>query len=51
MEHLASRRKLWYTISLIVILPGLLSLILFGLRRGIEFTGGTLWELEFSQEV
>ena len=51
MEHLASRRKLWYTLSLIVILPGVISLILFGLKRGIEFTGGTLWELEFSQPV
>jgi preprotein translocase subunit SecF len=51
MEHLASRRKVWYTISLIVILPGLLSLLLFGLKRGIEFTGGTLWELEFAQPV
>ncbi len=51
MAHLASRRHLWYTISLIVILPGLLSLILFGLNRGIDFTGGTLWELKFDKSV
>lgn len=51
MDHLVSRRKTWYTLSLVFILPGLLSLILFGLNRGIEFTGGTLWEIEFSQEV
>jgi preprotein translocase subunit SecF len=51
MEHLASRRKVWYTISLIVILPGFISLVLFGLNRGIEFTGGTLWELGFDQPV
>ena len=51
MEHLASRRKIWYTISLIIILPGFISLVLFGLNRGIEFTGGTLWELEFAQPV
>ena len=51
MEHLASRRKLWYTISLIIILPGFISLIVFGLNRGIEFTGGTLWEIEFTQPV
>jgi preprotein translocase subunit SecF len=31
--------------------PGLISLILFGLNRGIEFTGGTLWELEFNEEI
>jgi preprotein translocase subunit SecF len=51
MEHLASRRKLWYTISLIVIVPGLISLVLFGLNRGIDFTGGTLWELKFDHSI
>jgi preprotein translocase subunit SecF len=51
MEHLASKRKLWYTISLIVIIPGLISLILFGLNRGIDFTGGTLWELKFEKSI
>lgn len=51
MNHLASRRYLWFTISLIVIIPGVISLILFGLRLGIDFTGGTLWELEFERNV
>ncbi len=51
MEHLASRRKTWYLISLAIIIPGLLSLIFTGMNRGIEFTGGTLWELEFQQDV
>jgi preprotein translocase subunit SecF len=51
MEHLASRRKTWYLISVIVILPGVISLILFGLNLGIDFTGGTLWELDFNRAV
>jgi preprotein translocase subunit SecF len=46
--HLASRRNLWFLISLVVILPGLVSLVLFGLRLGIDFTGGTLWEVRFA---
>ena len=49
--HLAGKRYLWFAISLIVILPGVISLILFGLKLGIDFTGGTLWELEFEQTV
>jgi preprotein translocase subunit SecF len=49
MEHLASKRKLWFTISLILIIPGLISLLLFGLKLGIDFTGGTLWEVKFNQ--
>jgi preprotein translocase subunit SecF len=51
MEHLASRRKIWYLISLIAILPGVLSLIVFGLKLGIDFTGGTLWELQFNRPI
>ncbi len=51
MEHLASRRKIWYAISLIAIVPGLISLVLFGLKLGIDFTGGTLWEIQFNQSV
>lgn len=51
MEHLASRRKIWYAISMIAIVPGLISLVLFGLKLGIDFTGGTLWEIQFNQSV
>jgi preprotein translocase subunit SecF len=49
MTRLASKRKLWFIISLVVIIPGLISLLFFGLRLGIDFTGGTLWEVRFSQ--
>ena len=49
MEHLASKRNLWFTISLILVIPGLISLLLFGLKLGIDFTGGTLWEVRFHQ--
>ncbi|MGH2615357.1 MAG: protein translocase subunit SecF [Thermomicrobiales bacterium] len=49
MTRLASKRKLWFAISLLVIIPGLISLLLFGLRLGIDFTGGTLWEVRFAQ--
>ncbi len=49
MTRLASKRKLWFTISLLVIVPGLISLFFSGLKLGIDFTGGTLWEVRFSQ--
>ncbi|CAN5778377.1 protein translocase subunit SecF [soil metagenome] len=51
MQNLASRRHLWYLISLIAIVPGVISLLLFGLRLGIDFTGGTLWELQFDRTI
>lgn len=49
MTRLASKRKLWFAISLMVIVPGLISLLFSGLKLGIDFTGGTLWEVRFSQ--
>ena len=51
MENLASKRKLWFTISLIIILPGLISLLFFGLKLGIDFTGGSQVLLQFDQSV
>ena len=38
---------LYFLISAIVILPGLFSLLKWGLKPSIDFTGGTLLELEF----
>jgi preprotein translocase subunit SecF len=49
MTQLASKRKLWFTISLVVIIPGLISLLYSGLKLGIDFTGGTLWEVRFAE--
>jgi len=51
MEHLASRRHIYYLISLIVLIPGIISLAVWGLRLGIDFTGGTLWEVQFQQSI
>ncbi len=40
------RRKLWFIISLALILPGIVALMLWGLRPGIDFTGGQLMEIK-----
>ena len=39
------RRKLWWVFSTLVILAGLLSLVTQGLNLGIDFEGGTSWEV------
>ena len=39
------RRKIWFALSAAVILAGLLSLLTQGLNYGIEFEGGTSWEV------
>ncbi|CAN5637537.1 protein translocase subunit SecF [soil metagenome] len=51
MGSLASNRKYWYIISILLLLPGVVALILFRLNLGIDFTGGTIWELEFEEPV
>src|ERR1035438_1032048 len=40
--NLIGKRKIWYTISLIMIVPGVISLFLFGLKLGIDFSSGEL---------
>ena len=51
MDKLATKRNYWYVLSLILVTPGVIALLLWGLNLGIDFTGGTIWELEFEQSV
>ncbi len=39
------RRRLWFTISAVIILAGLVSLGVRGLNLGIDFKGGTQWQI------
>lgn len=51
MIDLVGNRNRWFLLSLILLIPGTVSLIVYGLNLGIDFTGGTSWELEMSQPV
>ncbi len=44
-----NRRKLWYAISLAMIIPSLIFFFMGGLKLGIDFTGGSLMELAFEK--
>jgi len=46
MLDLVGKRYWWFGISLLLIIPGLIFLVMpgGGLRAGIDFSGGTLWE-------
>jgi len=43
------RYKIWFLISALIIIPGLISLSIWKLNLGIDFAGGTLIELSFDQ--
>ncbi len=50
MIDLVGKRWLFFLISAIIIIPGLISLIIPpGLQLGVDFTGGTLWEVKFDK--
>ena len=57
MYRLVERRKLWFLVSLIGILPGILFIIWNVSSAGtllplsIDYTGGTQWEMRFSEPV
>ncbi len=46
-----NKRKLWYAISAVLLLVGVVSLLFRGLNLGIDFTGGNIMQLQFSQTV
>ena len=46
-----NRSKLWFAISLLIIIPGIFCMFTKGFNFGIDFTGGTIIEMEFQQEV
>lgn len=48
---IAGRGKIWFILSLIIIIPGLISMATRGLNFGIDFTGGTIIDLKFEQPV
>jgi len=49
MFDIVGKRYWFYLISAIVVVPGLISLVLFGLHFSIDFTGGSILELQFEE--
>jgi preprotein translocase subunit SecF len=48
MLQIVKRRYLFFGISLLVIVPGLIALIVWGLPLGIDFTGGSILQVRFA---
>lgn len=51
MLNIIGRKNLYFIISLLVIIPGVISLFLYGLHLSIEFTGGSRMTLVFPKKV
>jgi preprotein translocase subunit SecF len=44
--NIVGRRRIWFTVSMVAVLLGLVSLLTRGLHLGIDFEGGAVWEVE-----
>ena len=51
MMNIVKHRYLYFAISLIVIMPGIAALLMWGLPAGIDFTGGSLLEIHFNSTL
>lgn len=45
MINIIGKRKIWFLISFILVVPGTIALIMWGLKPGIDFTGGQEMEV------
>ena len=48
---IVGRRNWYFLLSLAIILPGIISMAVFGFRLGIDFAGGDQYNLAFTQPV
>lgn len=51
MFDFVGNRRWFFIVSALMVVPGVISLLLFGIRPGIEFQSGSLLTLKFAQEV
>ncbi len=51
MWDIVGKRYLWFGLSLMLIVPGMIALLVFGLPLAIDFTGGSLLDLQFQGQA
>jgi len=49
--NIVKYKNLFFAFSLIIIIPGIFALFMWGLKVGIDFAGGTLWEVKVAQSA
>ncbi len=49
MIHMMERKKIWFLISALLLVPGIVSLLVWQLKLGIDFKGGSLTEFSLTQ--
>lgn len=48
--NIVKRRNWFFALSLLIIIPGIYAFFTWGLKLGVDFSGGTLWEVKFTEK-
>ena len=51
MIDIVNKRNWFFLISILLLVPGIISMMAFGFRLGIDFSSGTVMTLRFSPAV
>ena len=51
MIDIVNKRNWFFLVSIFLLVPGIISMLVFGFRLGIDFSSGTVMTLRFSQNV
>ena len=51
MIDIVNKRNWFFLVSIFLLVPGIISMLVFGFRLGIDFSSGTVMTLRFSQAV
>lgn len=51
MKNIVGLRYIWFLISILIIVPGAIFFALYGLRTGIDFAGGAMWDFRFPKQT
>ena len=49
--NVVKKRYIWFAISLLILIPGIISLAFKGLNLGIDYKGGSMFNIRFEQQV
>lgn len=49
--NIVKKRYLWFALSALLLIPSIISLAVQGLNLGIDFTGGTMLDIKFDQQI
>ncbi len=51
MLNIVGHKKIYFTFSLVLVGAAVIGIVLFGFKEGVDFRGGTLWQVKFGNDI